>query len=194
MTSAATTKPELPAAPWDVSFPSRIPVLSPSPGPADVEPALVGSGRTFPPMLQEGWVIGKVQAADELGARARKWFHGGEFVLPSHPPQWCHPRGRLSPGIPGTTLQAAAPTSLFLPPPDPGSKLLHPLSPLPIQLPTLTPSAHLGFLNYMETGGYFQGGFLFHGSSNLVVLTLVYHHIKLLIEKKNKTKRNTVAY
>lgn len=144
MTSAATTKPESPAAPWDVSFPSRIPVLSPSPGPADVEPALVGSGRTFPPMLQEGRVIGKVQAADELGARARKWFHGLEFVLLSHPPQWCHPRGRLSPGIPGTTLQAAAPSSLSLPPPDPGSKLLHPRSLLPIRTPHSHPFSTSG--------------------------------------------------
>lgn len=92
------------------------------------------------------------------------------------------------------------PCNQLLPPPSPSRPQTQALSSTipslscPSRLPTLTPSAHLGFLNYVETGGYFQGGFLFHGSSNLVVLTLVYHHIKLHIEKKKKTKRNTVAY
>lgn len=132
MTSAATTKPESapllsalgciispPKYQWFIPDPSRLGAGS-----------SVGSGHTFPPMLQEGRVIGKVSAADELGAQARKWSHGGECVPASHPSPLCLPRGRSSPGILGTISRDTS-CSLVPPAPDLGSKVLCPLSPHP---------------------------------------------------------------
>lgn len=164
MTSVATTKPESapllsalgciispPKYRWFIPDPSRLGAGS-----------SVGSSLTFPPMLLEGPVIGKLQAAVELGAQARKWFDGGKFGLLLLPSQSCHPRGRSSPGILGTTCRGPAAALSVSPthplaPPSPQTQVLN-----SSRTPTLAGPTCLGFFNCLEIREYFQDGFLFN--------------------------------